>query len=748
MRAIALLLVLVGCAARTAFAGPEAPEPVRREILALYDGAFEPAPSDTALHFNVEMPLNHLGYVLRYHDLREGPPSDADTRAAAAVVTMFGADLADPAAYLGWLESAGAALPRFVSFGGLGVPLTAANLRRLNPVLARMGLRIRPDYVPGTLTSRVVALDPAVVGFESGVDPLPPGHPVVVRAGDEAEVGLEYETAVLGEPVRSIVVATGPGGGYVAGGFALSYDEGLDVKRWIVEPFEFLTRALGRPDIPVPDPTTASGRRIYFSHVDGDGWNNLSHASADMDEPQLSGEVMLERLIEPYPDLPVSVGLVGMDVDPELGGGEAAAAIARRIYALPQVEVASHTLSHPFFWGFFDPYSRERELALMDEAARAGGGGMIAGVASALGVGAGRAHSFVAGSNALPRAYLRDPFDFGSEVGGALRIAEGFAPEGKRAALYLWSGDTQPTEAAIRATREAGVRNMNGGDVRFDTHRPSIGYVAPLSRTVGAERQIYSGNSNENNYTKLWTDHFYGFRQARETFDRTEAPRRLKGVNVYYHSYSAERPAALDAVLTHLDWARDAHLTPVRASQYAAAADGFFSTRITALGGQRWRVENRDGLHTVRFDRAAEREVDLPRSVGVLGAARHGGSLYVALDAAVPAATVALRPRGGAEPAGDGTEALLADSRWLVRDLARAPCRIDFTAEGFGAGEFTFENLPAREIAVTARRDGAQVAALALTPRAGEPASFALPAGAPAPTRVSLRCAGEEGTGL
>ena len=66
------------------------------------------------------------------------------------------------------------------------------------------------------------------------------------------------------------------------------------------------------------------------------------------------------------------------------------------------------------------------------------------------------------------------------EVLGALKFSEQFAPAGKRAKLYLWSGDTTPFAAALAATRAAGVRNMNGGDSRFDSEYPSVAYVPPL----------------------------------------------------------------------------------------------------------------------------------------------------------------------------------------------------------------------------------------------------------------------------
>ncbi|WP_019995155.1 polysaccharide deacetylase family protein [Aureimonas ureilytica] len=743
MRLFALAMAVFLLVPMAAFAAGPKGDSVKREVLGLYDSAFEETPTDTMLHTNVEMPLNHLGYILRYHDLRQGPPPRELAERAVAVVTMFTYEVGDPRAFLTWLEQSADIVPRFISMGQIGANLTEANILRANRVFERLGLRIVSDYVPNFIAANVVTLDRSLIGFESQVDPLPPGHPVVVRAGEGANVALEYETDRPGGALRSIVVATGPGGGYVAGGFAQSFDEALNLKRWIIDPFEFLQRALGGPDFPVPDTTTLSGRRIYFSHVDGDAWNNLSYASIDMSKPQPSSEVMLERLIRPYPDLPVSVGIVGGDIDPEMGGGEAAAKVAKAIYALPQVEVASHTMTHPFFWEFFDPYDRERELKLIEEVSPRANG-LVETLTSALKLtpsGASTHNRFVAGSNDLPRAYLRDPFSFETEIGGALKLAEGLAPAGKKAALYLWSGDTHPTETAIRATREAGVRNMNGGDVRFDTHRPSIGYVAPLSRTVGRERQIYSVNSNENNYTELWTNHFYGFRNVRETFDRTGAPRRLKGVNVYYHSYSAERPAALDAVRYHLDWARTARLTPIRASRYAAAADGFFSTEITQLSLERWTVSKRDGLDTVRFDRADERQVDMAASMGVLGSTRSQGSLYVSLDPSVADAVVALEPRRDPVEATDALHASMVDSRWLVETLKREPGRVTFRAEGFGPGDFTFENLPAEPMIVTARDGKTLIAEIEIAPKPAQPVSFSLPAGTPRPIDVSIACA-------
>jgi len=67
---------------------------------------------------------------------------------------------------------------------------------------------------------------------------------------------------------------------------------------------------------------------------------------------------MLDELIAPYPDLPVTLGIIAGDVTASEGGNSHSASIARRIFALPQVEVGSHTYTHIFNWGLFQRYSR------------------------------------------------------------------------------------------------------------------------------------------------------------------------------------------------------------------------------------------------------------------------------------------------------------------------------------------------------------------------------------------------------
>ena len=74
--------------------------------------------------------------------------------------------------------------------------------------------------------------------------------------------------------------------------------------------------------------------------------------------------------------------------------------------------------------------------------------------------------------------------------------------------------------------------------------------------------------------------------------------------------FAGEKAAQLEGVRHHLDSARQALVTPIAASHYAAIADGFFSTQISALGETTWLVRNRGALQTVRFDDVADISVD------------------------------------------------------------------------------------------------------------------------------------------
>ena len=591
----------------------------------------------------------------------------------------------------------------------------------INAVLADIGLRHSGQYVEVPFSPQVIVKDATMLEFERKLDPVMQGFPVLTAENRDVVSHLTLASSRGPEARSSVLVATSPRGGYVSDEFTFIYEANRDRVSWILNPFQFFKLAFGPERTPIPDVTTLAGQRIYFSHIDGDGWNNVSEIERYAKAGTMSSEVVLKELIEPFPDLPVTVGLIAGDVDPELGGDPNSRQIARKLFALPQVEVGSHTHTHPFTWDFFDHYKRDDEVKLIEGQQRVerrlydraiGGIMKLAKKEKPQTI----HQRFIAGSAEMPRSYMRRPFELDLEVEGALRAAEQLAPTGKRALVYQWSGDATPFEAAVRATREAGVRNINGGDSRYDMEFASVAYVPPIGRAIGAERQIYAVNSNENTYTNDWTGPFYAFGKLDETVRNTDGPRRLKAYNLYYHMYSGEKPAALDAVRRHLQSARIGPYTPIPASLYAAIADSFYDVEIHVLADNRWRVSKRGDLQTVRFDEAADLTIDLANSTGVLGQNRHQNALYVALDPEAEEAIVALQPLPApstspspATAAGSTAQPnapMLIESRWRIAELTRPACGFTAVAEGFGEGRMIWDGIAPGNYVFAAKRGG------------------------------------------
>jgi hypothetical protein len=697
MRRLALFLLLALLAA-PASAG----ELVPRTIIALYDSTIDKRWRDTTIHQMAELPLNHLGLVVEPHDINAPLPDLVGRTDVRGILTWFPVDaMPDPEAYLAWAGKAVAEGKRYVMLGvggfaadRTGRPTAAADI---DGFLKQLGLVDERMWSAFPYKARAVRLDAAMIGYERPLTNVFPPFPVM-RSSDP--VAVRHLTLHSDEEgYTADLVVTGRHGGYAAEGYAHFYDTETQRKQWIVDPFRFFRLAFATDDLPKPDTTTIVGRRIYYSQIDGDGWRNIT--TIEERDPgtgtrrhRRSIELLIDRAILPNPDLPVSVAPIAADLDPAWCGDPQAQEAARRAFALPQVEIGSHTYSHPLDWGFFENATPEKERPFLRFYPKCAQGSAAQGWSRLLdlfkrdGEEAKLPEIELAGEGAkigayaTPRSYASLPFDLDREIAGAADYIAGFAPPGKRVGVLQWSGNTLAFAEAIRRAREARLPAINGGDTRFDPELPSVGYVAPVGRYVDGEWQIYASASNENTYSEDWSDRYFGLKYLERTLARTEAPRRLKPFDLYYHVFSADRQASLNAVLAMLDLARNSEIAPLRTSDYARIGDGFFHTQIERLGDRMWRVLDRGALATLRFDDADGLAVDPTRSSGILGERRLQGSLYVALDPAEATPVVALAERGT-----DLADiALLEESRWPISGLVREPEGIRFEASGFGSG--------------------------------------------------------------
>jgi len=327
-----------------------------------------------------------------------------------------------------------------------------------------------------------------------------------------------------------------------------------------------------------------NGKRIFYTHIDGDGVVNRSH----VDQESYSGDMILKEVFKKYPDIPMTASLITGYFDLREYQHEKVMKMYRSILSLPNTEVASHGHLHPFIW-------KKYKVAFQVPGYRYSDEGEIFGSVEKL------------------RSLLKK-----------WKIP-------KKVGLFLWTGDCRPMEHQLAIVDRHQLLNMNGGDSRFDRRYDSYAFLAPLGLLRGKHRQIYASASNENIYTNKWEGPYYGFDTVIETFQNTESPIRIKPMNVYYHYYSGEVAASLVSLKKVYEYALKQDIFPMFASEYAAMASDFFSIKMQLLPEGGYRILNQGFLRTIRFD-DEKRNVYLTKSRGVIGFQHFQGALYVFLD--------------------------------------------------------------------------------------------------------------------
>ena len=430
------------------------------------------------------------------------------------ILTWFHGDVPAPDEYLTWAASVLDSGKKLVVLAELGVSADTPGVSSVdvNAIWTRLGLESDGQWVRMTYDLEVVHGDPELVGFERSLGGILPSYPVMRTSGESAHAHLVVARPGS-EGTESALVVVSEGGGFIAPGYAL-YAPRPELVQWRVNPFEFFRRAFSTDELPKPDTTTISGRRIFYSHIDGDGWRNGSEIPAYVEERAYASEVILREVLERFDDLPVSVAPVVGDLDPDWYGDATTLRIAREIFALPHVEAGSHTYSHPLDWGYFDPDDpaargrtpKKNHRATDRDWRRHEWLRSVIGWMESSGLVTVREPTKTV-ADAVDGLYDRrrsnelEPFDLSKEIAGSVEFIRRLLPPGKDVAIVQWSGNTKPFPEAIASVRRLGLRNINGGDSRLDVEFPSYAWVAPLGIRVGRELQVFASNSNENTYT-------------------------------------------------------------------------------------------------------------------------------------------------------------------------------------------------------------------------------------------------------
>ena len=601
-----------------------------RRIMVIYNGAESPSLNYSNAHRFLQLPLNHLGYVVDYADVRQPLPVNIHGDRYAGIATWFSGGLPDNRGrMLGrWLlERIDEALPVAV-IGDFGFSTDRNSTGRL-------GLRPAPPAPSGPLS---ITRQHRMLGFEATPQPNRTHIPPFQLATDTGEPLIELQDQ---KAQRFIGGALLSWGGFILDPFALAEIPGTEQTRWIVDPFAFLQAALRLPAIPIPDVTTENGRRLFFSHIDGDGFPSR----AELPGSPFAAEVLLREILEKY-RIPTTMSVIEAEtaahglypkLSPQLEE------IARRMFRLPHVEIASHTFSHPFVWDRSVTGTKNQNLT--DE----------------------NYHLDVPGYR----------FDLRREIVGSMDyVRQQLAPPEKPVRILLWSGDTSPGANALEINERAGFLNMNGGDTSITRSNPSLTAVGAHGIEKNGYLQVYAPITNENIYTNLWRGPFYGYERVIETFEMTESPRRLKPVDIYYHTYSASKRAGLNALHKVFAWAQNQPLHPVFASEYMLKVRDFHGLAIARDNGG-WRIRGNGDLRTLR-------QADAPRMSDARGLAgyrdgREGYYLHLSGDSAWFANASNAK----------GNTPRLFDANARIGDWRRDDKALNFSLSGHAALEFS-----------------------------------------------------------
>ena len=519
-------------------------EPIAKRVLGFYDGQFGRMVTSQC-HRMMAMPIEYYGYVPECLDIRTTNFSKLDISRYAGIFL--------------WLEQVSyRQVPRLESWLntiiGKKPVLFVNSLPPNQSILNKLGIsdkgRIKGSIEQKTGFNWTNSYYPASFShFESHTQ----WQPSKVEVSNEISFANENgdETSVL----------------YVApwGGAAISPYPIVELANgrvsWNIDPFKLISSTLSLEPIPAADVTTESGLRVLTSHIDGDGFPS----KAWFPGKPYTAEVIHEHILTQYP-LPQTVSVIQGEISqdglyPELS--KKLENIAKRIFKLPNIEIASHTFSHPFFW---DLTAITQEKAYGDHLP-------------------------------IPNYTL----DYHKEIIGSTEyINTQLAPKDKQVNILLWSGNADPTEDIISLTQQADLLNVNGGNTYVVAGNQSLTQVSPTIAWYPGGVQVYAPVQNENLYTNLWTEHHDGYGRAVETFEILGSPRRLKSISIYYHMYSGAYPASLNGLKKVYDWALSQDATPLYLSEYAKRASALYETGVARTLDGQWQVTS-TGIASVRL---------------------------------------------------------------------------------------------------------------------------------------------------
>jgi len=546
---------------------------IKREILTLvYAKNVDIIESEP--HEYGALPLEYLGYIQKLYPINKNLPPLQTLSRYRAVVIWLRDYYPYPQKLLKWIDQ--------VRKKGIKIAIVGSNFGfdAKEDDLKSLGITF---YENKNMLKRGIRFKDPMVGFEI----MPSmGFSSQLIECKECKPLLQYQYE---NNKTSTPAAITKWGGYLVDEAYITEIDGESL--WVTNPFLFFQKALRLEKLPVTDPTTENGKRLLFTHIDGDGIMNRVEGKFG----KYSGDVILNYILKKYP-IPHSVSIIGAEVDPHGLYPKLSPQlikIAKAMFALKNVEPASHTFTHPFFWGKIKNGNLDPKYRLK------------------------------------PKGYK---FSLKRELKTTLdNINTKYIKPNKtpKAKTIFWSGDCAPRENALEFINKHHILAINGGDTTIQNASPWLTLVAPFGLQRGPYTQIYTGAQNENVFTNDWLGPFWGFKRVVQTFKLTNSPRRLKPIDIYYHLYSGSKQASLEALKYVFDWAMKQDVMPIFTSEYIPKVMDMYQVSV-AHEDNSWLFGGMQDLKTIRFE-DYNKTFDLDASENIIGFSHFENHTYVSV---------------------------------------------------------------------------------------------------------------------
>lgn len=555
---------------------------------------------------SIALPLNYLGYSVQYANINGVLPAHVSNDRYAGIVVAIEHPVRNASVWRQWLLGRIRDGLRVAVFEQFGFPIDArtASALHLNVDLGRMPSSGTPEIVTKASMMGFETMPKPDIRDAVGVRVDASGKPLLrLKAGNYI-----YDTAGLT-----------PWGGYTLSPYTVVSLNSIGQNRWAIQPIDFVKQALDLPEMPVPDVTTENGRRLMYTHVDGDGFASRGEFAGATHE--YSGQILYNQIFARY-QIPMTVSVIEGEIGskglhPDLTS--TLEPIARKIFALPNVEIGSHTFSHPFYLEQINNATGKQYPGPLKPEWR--------------------------GDTPFSLPIPGYDFNINREIQGSIDyINHRLAPPGKSVLILQWPGDAAAPTVALQSVAKAGVLNINGGDTTINNGDNSWTDIAPYGVAKGnqpGDYQVYASDMNENVFTNDWLGPFYGFDRVLQTFALTDKPIRFKPINIYYHFYSGTKAASLKALRTVFDSVLKQPVFPIYTSEYVKRVLDWRRVSV-AREGDRWIVRSGHDLRELRWPGAGV--PDLASSWGVSGYTPGPGGLYIHMGGNEASFTITPKP--------------------------------------------------------------------------------------------------------